>query len=151
MRQIRRYVVGVGQDGKSCTQYDNCAPVSMAVGQSGAVGPLWFTNEMPVDNAGEQDRALGPFHPFPVPNGTVFSYALMPPESEIDPKMNPGMHTTRSLDYGIVVEGEVWFKTEKDEFLAKAGDTVICRGARHMWVNRTDQPCLVFFFVVDAL
>ena len=150
MKQIRRYVVGTDESGRSHTQYDNAAPAGMVIGKTGATGLLWTTQEMPADNAGAQDRAGGPFYPFPKSNGTIFSYLVLPPESEIDPQLNPGMHRTKTLDYGVVLEGQVWFTTEQDAFLMQAGDTIVCRGARHYWSNRSDQPCVIIFVVVDA-
>lgn len=180
MKHIRRCVIGTGADGQSYTQFDDYAPVGMVLGKTGANGPLWVTKEMPVRNAGDDDRALGPFHPMPGPHGTVFSFLMFPPESEMDqetlaktsralgagehgagaayhlrqpgvrkPRL-PGMHRTKTLDYGVILEGEVWLLTDTDEVVLKPGDTFVCRGANHTWRNRTDELCVAVLVTIDA-
>jgi naringenin degradation protein FdeH len=130
MRQIRRCVIGTGADGQSYTQFDHNAPIGMTLGKTGAVGLLWKTLEMPVRNTGDSDQALGAFQPMPGPSGTVFGFSIFPPESEIggealaqdmkaaggeqyeahftNRERHPGMHKTNTLDYNIILEGEIW-------------------------------------------
>ncbi|QBD79816.1 cupin domain-containing protein [Ktedonosporobacter rubrisoli] len=170
MSQIRRCVIGTGADGQSYTQFDNDAPVGMKLGKTGAVGLLWATQEMPIKNTGNDDPALGPFQPLPGPGGTTFVFAMFPPESEMgiledmkasarksgveasfeNPQKHPGMHKTKTLDYCVILEGEVWLLTDKDEILLKAGDTVVCRGANHHWNNRTTVPCVAIVVSISA-
>ncbi len=173
MRQIRRCVIGTGADGQSYTQFDHTAPVGMTLGKTGAVGLLWATRQMPIKHAGDDDPVLGPFQPLPGPGGTVFVFVLFPPEGEIgaqalaqdmkargresgvaanfeNPHRHPGMHKTNTLDYSVILEGEVWLLTDKDEVLLKAGDTVVCRGANHHWNNRTNVPCVALVVSIDA-
>ena len=173
MRQIRRCVIGTGADGQSYTQFDHEAPIGMTLGQTGAVGLLWKTFEMPVTNTGDADQANVPFQPMPAPSGTVFGFTIFPPEHEmgaealaqdmkaaggtqqeahfINRERHPGMHRTTTLDYNIILEGEIWLLTDTDEVLLKAGDTVVCRGANHHWQNRANVPCVSLFVVIDAL
>lgn len=61
------------------------------------------------------------------------------------------MHRTTTLDYNIILEGEIWLLTDTDEVLLKAGDTVVCRGANHHWQNRANVPCVSLFVLLDAL
>jgi len=172
MEKIRRCVVGVGTDGQSYTQFDHNAPVGMTLGKTGAVGLLWKTSEMPINNSGNEDQALGPFWPMPGPSGTVFVFTIFPPESETgsetlaqemkaaggtqheanfaNHERHPAMHKTNTLDYGTILEGEIWLLTDKDEILLKAGDTVVCRGANHHWQNRATIPCVSIFVIIDA-
>jgi hypothetical protein len=65
---------------------------------------------------------------------------------------NPGMHTTDTIDYGIVLQGEVWLELDagKVEHL-KAGDVVIQHGTRHAWRNRGSAPALVAFVLIGAV
>jgi hypothetical protein len=172
MRQIRRCVIGTGTDGQSYTQFDHDAPIGMTLGQTGAVGLLWKTSEMPVNNTGDEDQANVPFQPMPGPSETVFVFSIFPPESEIgsealaqdmkaaggtqyegnfaNRERHPGMHKTNTLDYSIILEGEIWLLTDTDEVLLKAGDTVVCRGANHHWQNRATVPCTSIFVIINA-
>jgi quercetin dioxygenase-like cupin family protein len=60
------------------------------------------------------------------------------------------MHRTASVDYAIVVEGEIWAVLDKGETLLKRGDVLIQRGTNHGWSNRGDRPALVAFVLVAA-
>jgi mannose-6-phosphate isomerase-like protein (cupin superfamily) len=102
--------------------------------------------------------------------GTVFRVIDYPPDSErlksIDPeahfasmgaeaaprekRRHPGMHRTRTLDYAIVVSGEIYAVLDEDEVLLKAGDVLVQRGTNHAWSNRSDRPCRIAFVLVDA-
>jgi len=55
----------------------------------------------------------------------------------------PGMHQTDSIDVVTVISGEIWAVVQTGETLLKAGDTIIQRGTRHAWRNRSDAPCTV--------
>ena len=63
---------------------------------------------------------------------------------------HPGMHKTNTLDYSVILEGEIWLLSDTDEVLLKAGDTVVCRGANHHWNNRATAPCVTIFVLVAA-
>lgn len=60
------------------------------------------------------------------------------------------MHRTRTIDYGIVLEGEVVLILSDSEVLLKAGDVVIQRGTDHAWENRSDKPAKMAFVLIDA-
>jgi quercetin dioxygenase-like cupin family protein len=63
------------------------------------------------------------------------------------------MHRTDSVDYGIVMNGEIWMvmDQEKDDVLLKAGDVVVQRGTNHAWANRGTEPCTIMFVLVDGV
>ena len=61
------------------------------------------------------------------------------------------MHRTESLDYGIVLQGELTLILDESETVLKAGDVVIQRGTNHSWANRTDMPCRIAFFMMGAV
>lgn len=64
---------------------------------------------------------------------------------------NPGMHTTDSIDYGIVLDGEVWLELDNGaEKLVRTGDIVVQNGTRHAWRNKTDKPVTVVFILIGA-
>jgi len=106
----------------------------------------------------------------PEPGGTVFRVIEYPPDSQrlksIDPeahfasmgakaadkamRRHPGMHRTKTLDYAIVLSGEIYAVLDEDETLLKAGDVLVQRGTSHAWSNRTEKSCVIAFVLVDA-
>jgi mannose-6-phosphate isomerase-like protein (cupin superfamily) len=106
----------------------------------------------------------------PDPGGTAFRVIDYPPDSErlksIDPeahfasmgaeaaprekRRHPGMHRTRTLDYAIVLSGEIYAVLDEGEVLLEAGDVLVQRGTNHAWSNRSDRPCRIAFVLVDA-
>ena len=112
---------------------------------------------------------------FPPPNGFRFGFFTLGPESvtlpadldiaaaiaELGEKLpglgdvmepdHPGMHTTDTIDYGVVVDGEVWLELDDGaERLLQRGDCYIQNGTRHAWHNRTDQPVTLAIAIVGA-
>ena len=63
---------------------------------------------------------------------------------------HPGMHRTRSVDYAIILEGEIWSVMDKDETLMRAGDVLIQRGTNHAWANRSDKTARIAFVLLDG-
>ncbi|MNW20048.1 Cupin domain protein [compost metagenome] len=60
------------------------------------------------------------------------------------------MHQTASLDYIVIISGEIYLITDIEETLLQAGDIVIQRGTNHAWSNRSDQMCLQLAILIDA-
>lgn len=98
------------------------------------------------------------------PGGSVFRIVdFMPgavprfgPESHIEQTAeraarHPGFHLTHTVDYAIVLEGEVWAVLDETETLLKAGDVLIQRGTYHAWDNRSDRVCRIAFVLLDAV
>ena len=63
---------------------------------------------------------------------------------------HPFMHRTDSLDYTVILSGEIYMMMDEEEFLLKTGDTVDQQGTNHAWSNRGTEPCLIAFILVDA-
>jgi hypothetical protein len=63
---------------------------------------------------------------------------------------HPMMHRTQTVDYGIVLEGEIFLVLEECKTLVRAGDIVIQVGTNHAWSNRSDKICRVAFVLVDG-
>jgi mannose-6-phosphate isomerase-like protein (cupin superfamily) len=63
---------------------------------------------------------------------------------------HPGMHRTRSVDYAIVVEGEIDMLLDDTEVHLRAGDVLVQQGTNHAWVNRGALPCRIAFVLIDA-
>jgi hypothetical protein len=65
-------------------------------------------------------------------------------------KRHPGMHLTETLDYAIVLEGEVWSVMDQGETLLRAGDVLIQRGTNHSWANRSSRTARIAFVLIDG-
>jgi mannose-6-phosphate isomerase-like protein (cupin superfamily) len=168
----RRIVTGHDADGNSIFVSDGAAPAVRLIEAFGgmAVTELWQTDEMPVSNAGNEDRAHKETGLEPSPMGSKFRVVEYPPDSvrfagadraagfaEIGGReamvagdRHPGMHKTATVDYAIVLSGEIWAVMDRGEVLMKAGDVLVQRGTSHAWSNRTDAPCRVAFVLIDA-
>jgi quercetin dioxygenase-like cupin family protein len=77
---------------------------------------------------------------FPSQSGTLFTYAEIDPGFGVD---EPGWHATDTIDYVVVLKGEVYFLLDEEQVLLKAGDMLVIRGIRHAWVNRSIEPCIL--------
>src|SRR5262249_13608647 len=100
------------------------------------------TDESPADNAGSTDAGGGPFG-FP-DVGTKFVFADFPPGGGSE------MHATDTIDYIVVVAGEVVFVTETGEKLLRPGDTLGDRGILHAWRNEGRETCRIMSIVIAA-
>jgi hypothetical protein len=169
---FRRFVTGHDADGKSIFILDDVTPTTHVVG-SGAtrVTELWETRATPADNAGNADAADRPFRLPPQPNGTVFRIVAYPPDAsrvamlreqqphddagegyarDFGNAKHPGFHKTATVDYAIVLDGEIYALMDEGERLMRAGDVLVQRGTNHSWSNRTDDTVHVAFVLIDA-
>ena len=71
------------------------------------------------------------------------------PKAE-DSAKHPSMHKTDSIDYLVVIAGEMWMVMEEGEVLLRQGDCIVQRGTNHAWVNRSGKPCLLAAVLIDA-
>ena len=67
-----------------------------------------------------------------------------------DGRKHPGMHLTDTVDYAIVLEGEIWSVMDEGETLMRAGDVLIQRGTNHAWANRSNKTARIAFVLIDA-
>jgi len=101
----------------------------------------------------------------PPANGTIFRVVDFPPESgarsreailkemgvsEHGGARHAAMHRTKSVDYAIVLEGEIDMLLDDSDVRLKAGDVLVQQGTNHAWVNRGREPCRIAFVLVDA-
>lgn len=172
IKKIRRLVTGHDDNGKSMFLMDGEAPNVVVIESMGdlAVTELWETFDAPADNRGTADNSDRLLHLEPKARGTVFRIVDFPPDAVwktgADGKAafaqlqaghaadsastDPGMHRTASVDYALVLSGEIWAVMDTDERLMKAGDVLIQRGTNHAWANRTAQNCRVMFVLCGA-
>ena len=66
------------------------------------------------------------------------------------PPRHPAMHRTRTIDYAVVMSGEIDMLLDEGEIHFKAGDVLVQQGTNHAWVNRGSEPCRVAFVLIDA-
>lgn len=141
--QIRRVVTGHDVNGKAIVTIDEVSQnlSSSRPGQIACV--VWTSEGFPVDNMGDADQGLRPVGTT-LANGAVFRVV------EFGPGVAPRVHRTDSIDYAVVMSGEIDMELDDAIVRLKAGDVLVQRGTIHNWVNRYDEPCVVAFVLIDA-
>jgi quercetin dioxygenase-like cupin family protein len=142
--KVRRVVTGHDASRRAVVKIDEISKnlVSTRPGSSSTV--IWTTDSIPADNAGESDAGLRKTGTT-LPGGTVFRVV------EFSPGVSPRVHRTDSIDYAVVISGEIDMELEKgDEVHLKAGDVLVQRGTVHNWINRGKAPCVIAFALIDA-
>lgn len=165
MKPVRRVVTG-HRAGKGVVLFDGPAPNARLRQASGLVSTLlWLTDETPADITRDDDRSLREIGVPPPAGGSVFRIVDFPPEQgarsrdEILREMgiNPGgaarhhaMHRTRSIDYAVVLDGEIDMLLEDSQVHLRAGDVLVQQGTDHAWVNRGAVSCRIAFVLIEA-
>ena len=141
--QIRRVVTGHDSSGRAVVKIDEVARnlVSSRAGATACV--VWTTEGFPVDNTGEEDAGLCKTGTT-LDNGTVFRIL------ELAPGVTPRNHRTDSIDYAVVMSGEVDMELDDMTVHLKAGDVLVQRGTIHNWVNHGTEPCVIAFVLIAA-
>jgi quercetin dioxygenase-like cupin family protein len=140
----RRVVTGHDGAGRSVVLSDGPTPRSFDLGPA-EFHELWATDAMPVPIAAEEAEPTGrPLRTPPDANGTVVRF------TDIHPGQRSPMHRTESVDYGIVLEGEIFLVLTDEEVRLGPGDVVVQRGTDHAWENRSDETVRMVFVLVDA-
>ena len=172
IKPIRRIVTGHNARGRSIFVSDAPSPhvLTLPGRPDFALTDLWASDGAPASNAGSADAAKRRMSLEPPRNGTIFRIVEFPPDAagggfdraaaframgashamDPDASRHPAMHRTDTVDYAIVLSGEIWALMDEGETLLRAGDTLVQRGTNHAWSNRSDQPCLVAFILVSA-
>ena len=174
---IRRVVTGHDKNGKAIVVSDG--PATSVKTHPNRPGhrstDIWKTTAMPVPIAAEEpDPTQGP-RDFTPPNGTKIRIAEIPPEPELFKTLTPAqvqeffksggnesastfhqngrhpfMHRTESLDYAVVLEGEITMLLDDQDVVLKAGDIVIQRGTNHAWSNRSGKLVRMLYILIDG-
>ena len=133
---------------------------------------VWRTQGSPVRIDNGPDPTLVPLRLQPLPNGSVIRVLDIPPGGthETDSgaaaesfaeigashavtakgSSHPFMHRTETVDYGILISGEIWLVLDEGEIRLAPGDIAIQRGTNHAWSNRSDQPARLIFILLDG-
>ena len=141
--KLRRVVTGHDASGRAAVKIDEISKsvVSNRPGASACV--VWTTDSTPADNSGEGDAGLKKTGTT-LPGGTVFRVV------EFSPGVSPRVHRTDSIDYAVVISGEIDMELDGSTVHLKAGDVLVQRGTIHTWVNRGTAPCVIAFVLIAA-
>ena len=175
---VRRVVTGHDEDGKAVIVSDGPVPIvryaPLRPGYS--MSEVWVTSSMPASMDEDGEPTDRPRLVEPPRNGTVCRIIEFPPEAswignidaakareayaslgsghavpDMDNPPHPLMHRTKTLDYGIVLSGEVYLVVDEGETLLKPGDVVVQCGTNHAWSNRGEHPCRMAFVLIDGI
>lgn len=171
---IRRIVTGLAEDGRSAIVSDGPSPAERLVAARPGyrVTNLWCTARGTHPDA--EDAIASQSGVLPPAGGTVLRIIDVPPEPDDEQarrqavdetfrsmfpdahrghgetaRIHPGMHKTATVDYALVLEGELTAILEAGETVLRAGDVLIQRGTNHAWANRSGRPVRVAFILVD--
>ncbi len=141
---IRRVITGHDDAGKAIVVEDATSP-NMAGRRPGTeASVVWITEGFPVNNDGYADDSQSQ-ETTTHPNGTVFRIVSFGPGNA------PRMHRTDSIDYAIIMSGEIDMELDDGHTThLKAGDVVVQRGTNHNWLNHGTEPCVIAFVLIDA-
>jgi len=166
---VRRVVTGVDDNNHAVVLYDSLVPLQSSAFGISAIN-LWITDSYP-PSLSKEDTANRPIGVSPPDNGTKFrivefapldaaTEATMPPEMIMKgvnhpparglPVKHPMMHRTRSLDYAVILAGEIDMMLDDTTVHLKQGDTVVQQATNHGWVNHGTQPCRILFVLMDS-
>ena len=167
----RRVVTGNNAEGKSYFVHDGPTPSSLNLGMA-VNDEIWVDDPANPDPAATKDPvARRTFHLEPPVGGSRIRVWTFHPESwkpdltqeeietarsrfvvgdAFDDEDNPGMHTTRTIDYGIVLSGEIDLELDEGTVHLKSGDVVVQRGTRHAWHNPGPKPCTMAFILISG-
>jgi len=143
----RRVVTGHDHDGVSVFLQDGPAPVVRTAPDGAFFYEIWGTGATPAPvSAAEPDPAERSLTVPPAPGGTKIRINEFPP-GVVSPT-----HRTQSVDYGIVLDGEIVLVLENNsEATLGPGDVVVQRGTSHRWENRTERPARMAFVLIDGV
>jgi len=141
--QLRRVVTGHDANGRAVVKIDEISKNLISARPGSTACVVWTTESFPVDNTGAADEGLRKTGTT-LGNGTVFRVV------EFAPGVAPRVHRTNSIDYAVVISGEIDMELDNSVVHLKAGDVLVQRGTIHNWVNRGNAPCVIAFVLIDA-
>jgi mannose-6-phosphate isomerase-like protein (cupin superfamily) len=168
--EVRRVVTKIDSSGKAVAMFDGQVQLTSFRSPNPA-SEMWVTENSPPDFSWTADRAKTKVGLVPPKNGTIFRIVdFVPTTPKIEsmdintmmkvvgdhapakglPPRHPMMHRTRSVDYAIIMSGEIDMLMDEGEVHLKAGDVVVQQATNHAWVNRSGKPCRVAFILMDS-
>ena len=142
--RVRRVVTGHDNQGRAVATIDEVSQNLRSARPGATACVVWTSQGFPVDNTGAADAGLRETGTT-LDNGTVFRIL------ELQPDNIPRVHRTDSLDYAVIMSGEIDMELETGDIThLKAGDVVVQRGTVHNWINRGPEPCVIAFVLIAA-
>ena len=175
--KIHRIVTARDAEGKSVFLSSGAAPRTHDFVHipGAAQTQIWATPAVPSLDGSVSDPTLELTSLVPPPGETRFAIVAFPPDSlmmggdfdalaaaeegqraspglaELFESDNPGMHTTNTVDYGVVLEGEIWLELDEGRVQhLRKHDVVVQNGTRHAWRNKSEQNALIAFVMIGA-
>jgi mannose-6-phosphate isomerase-like protein (cupin superfamily) len=169
---IRRVVTGLDANNKAVVLFDSRLPLApRTYGVASTV--IWITDSYPPAlSFTKGDPAARPIGIPPPDNGTILRVVeFLPLDTATEAKMEPGllmkaigdhapargvpvkhpmMHRSRTLDYAVVLSGEIDMMLDETSVHLKPGDTVVQQATNHAWINRGKEPCRILFVLMDS-
>jgi mannose-6-phosphate isomerase-like protein (cupin superfamily) len=172
--QVRRIVTGHTPQGKSVFVSDEkVEPITLGLLPGAEFHRVWGSDQvvaLPTDGGPQPASSY-----FPPVGGFRFGFVTLGPDSvtmpedldvgaalaelgeklpglaEVQDQSNPGMHTTDTVDFDLVVSGEIWLELDDGaEVLLRTGDCVVQNGTRHAWRNKSSEPCVIAVAIVGG-
>src|SRR5215831_12562521 len=168
--EVRRVVTALDASGKAVVMIDERTKLTAPRPPNYAAN-IWVTDKSLPDFSATADRGKTKIGLVPPKSGTVFRIVDFVPDwqgeqpSDMNhmmkivgteapkkglPPRHPMMHRTRSLDYAIIMSGEIDMLLDDSEVHLKAGDVIVQQATNHAWVNRSGKPCRVAFILMDS-
>ena len=168
--RFRRVVTATSDEGRSYVLIDGAAGVVYPQpGRGLTFHELWMTDGPLASNEGVEDCGARPVRHQPPAGGSLFRIVELEPDErrsadEVASEFGamgaagsvlagrePGMHRNETIDYNVVIEGEMFAVTDSEEILLTRGDCLIQRGTAHTWHNRSNVTCVFASIMVSAL
>jgi mannose-6-phosphate isomerase-like protein (cupin superfamily) len=171
IRPVRRIVTGHDADCRSVVTFEGQTPSVLAFESvpGSAMTEVWITAETPAEVDSDIDLSLRPVQLLPPANGSIFRIGQIAPISSSgrsnaaqfkemgapqahtgEAGKNPAMHRTATIDYAVVLSGEIFLLLDDGEHKLGPGDCVVQRGTDHGWENRSNEVCILAFILIDA-
>jgi quercetin dioxygenase-like cupin family protein len=140
---IRRIVTSHDANGRAIVAIDEISK-NLSSNRPGATAcVVWTTQSFPVDNTGGTDEGL-------LQGGTTMNDGTVFRVIEFAPGVASRVHRTDSIDYAVVMSGEIDMELDDSMVHLRAGDVLVQRGTIHNWINRGTEPCVMAFVLIDA-
>jgi quercetin dioxygenase-like cupin family protein len=140
---VKRVVTGWTEAGEPTILFEGEPPATFDFGVAGSA-EVWSTKAVPAESRQTTDPTAAGFTVEPPIGGTVCRVATYRPGAAID------VHSTETVDYIIVISGELTMIFGDREILLGAGDVVVQQATPHGWANRSDEPCVVAAILLTA-
>lgn len=167
---VRRVVTATNDEGQSGFLFDEpCASVLDQPGRGLTFYELWETDGPLANLTSKEDTAERPIRHHPPHGGSRFRIVEFQPDEQqqshiadrdfavlaateilVDGAEDASMHRNETVDYNIILQGEIFAVTDTEETLLKAGDVLIQRGTAHTWHNRSGKPCVFASIMISA-